>query len=243
MLKDFAIQLYSVRNEVSQAGMPAVLERIAGIGYTGVEFAGYADLSADKMLSHLKQNGLKSVGTHVSMQRLDSAFDEEMAYSKTLGTGFIIVPYASLGSADEVRQTAKQFNEMAVEVKKHGFRFAYHNHGHEFEKTGSKYVLEELMELAPQMSIQLDVFWASSMGCDCVQFIKKHGSRICSLHIKQHNAAGESVDLGDGVLDFKTIIKTAMENGVSCFVHEQEEFSGEAYTCLENGFRHIMSLR
>jgi sugar phosphate isomerase/epimerase len=134
-------------------------------------------------------------------------------------------------------------NELAPRVKDRGFRFAFHNHGIEFERDGAQYRLEDMMELCPDVEIQLDVFWASLMGCDCAEFIKKHAGRVSSLHIKQMDKNGESVDLGDGVLDFGLLIRTGLENGVSCFVHEQEEFAGDAYEGLENGYRHIMSLR
>jgi sugar phosphate isomerase/epimerase len=242
MLKDFNIQLYSVRCEVWRTGLPAVLERLSGIGYTGVEFAGYGGLPVDETHLLLQQNGLRSVGTHVGLERLERAFDEEMAYNKELGTEFIIVPSAPFGSAEEVRQTAARLNALAPRVKKHGFRFAFHNHGTEFERDGPLCRLEDMMALCPDVEIQLDVFWASKMGCDCLSFIEKHTPRVSSLHIKQMDADGENVDLGDGVLDFKAMIQTGMTNGIGYFVHEQEAFSGDAFESLENGFKHIMSL-
>jgi sugar phosphate isomerase/epimerase len=242
IISDFSIQLYSVRREIWRAGLPAALEELGRIGYTGVEFAGYGDLPVDEMLTYLQQNGMKSAGTHIGLDWLEWAFEREMEYNKALGTEFIIVPSAPFGNAEEVRLTAARLNALAPRVKDHGFRFAFHNHDIEFERDGAQYRLEDMMELAPDVEIQLDVFWAANKGCDIEAFIRKHGGRVTSLHIKQRDAEGESVDLGDGVLDFKAIIQTGLECGINSFVHEQEEFSGDAFEGLENGFEHIMSL-
>lgn len=242
LIKDFNIQLYSVRREVWRMGLPAVLDKLGRIGYSGVEFAGYGDLPVDEMLLLLQQNGLRSVGTHVGLDRLEWAFDEEMAYNKALGTTFIIVPSAPFSGPEDIRRTAARLNALAPKVKQHGFRFVFHNHGVEFEKDCCQYRLEEMMALCPDVEIQLDVFWAAKMGCDCVDFIRKHAPRVCSLHIKQYDDSGESCDLGDGVLDFSALIQTGLEHGITNFVHEQEEFDGDAYEGLENGYRHIMSL-
>ncbi|MCL2003482.1 MAG: sugar phosphate isomerase/epimerase [Oscillospiraceae bacterium] len=242
IISEFSIQLYSTRREIWREGLPSVMEKLARIGYAGVEFAGYGDLPVDEMASMLQKNGLKPVGAHIGLDRLEWAFDEEIAYHRTLGTTFLIIPAAPFANAEEVKQTAARLNALAPRVRESGFRFAFHNHGVEFERDGAQYRLEDMMALSPETEIQLDVFWASKMGCDCVEFIKKHAGRICSLHIKQRDAAGESVDLGDGTLDFKALIQAGLETGVNCFVHEQEEFPGCAYESLGNGFRHIMSL-
>jgi sugar phosphate isomerase/epimerase len=243
MLKDnFSIQLYSVRREIEREGFPAVLEKLAGIGYTGVEFAGYGGLSAAEMLSLLQQNGLKPVSAHIGLERLETAFDEEAAYHKTLGTPMLIVPSAPFGNAEEVRQTAARLSALAKRVGDAGFGFAFHNHDAEFALDGGQTRIETMMALAPDVELQLDVYWASRAGCDCAAFIRKHARRLVSLHIKQLDAQGGDTDLGDGILDFGTLINAGLEAGVKSFVHEQEAFSGDPFASLRNGFQHIMSL-
>ncbi|MDR0292808.1 MAG: TIM barrel protein [Oscillospiraceae bacterium] len=242
LIKNFAIQLYSVRHEIGRDGFPAVLQKLSGIGYTGVEFAGYGGLSAFEMRFLLQKTGLKPVGAHIGLDRLEAAFDEETAYHKTLETAYIIVPSAPFGNAEEVKATAARLNALAPRVKDLGFQFAFHNHGVEFERDGERYRLEDMMELAPDVDIQLDLYWSSRMGCDCAAFIEKHAPRVISLHVKQMDASGGCVDLGDGVLDFQKLIGTGLRNGVKTFIHEQEEFSGDPFEGLANGYKHIMSL-
>ena len=240
--KNFAIQLYSVRFEIERMGFPAALQRLGDVGYSGVEFAGYGGLGAVEMRFLLQKTGLKAIGAHIGLDRLESAFDEETAYHKTLGTTYLIVPSAPFGGPEEVKQTAARLAALAPRVKDAGFAFAFHNHGVEFERDGGGYRLEDMMALAPEVDVQLDLYWASRMGCDCAAFIEKHAPRVTSLHIKQMDAAGGCVDLGDGVLDFQKLIATGLQNGVKTFIHEQEEFSGDPFEGLIRGYKHIMSL-
>ncbi|MCL1807263.1 MAG: TIM barrel protein [Oscillospiraceae bacterium] len=240
--KQFGIQLYSIRHEIESMGFPAAMLKISEIGYAGVEFAGTGGLSAMEMRFLLQRLGLKSIGAHIGLDGFEEAFDQEIEYHKTLGTTFLIVPSAPFENAEEVKQTSARLNELAKRVKNAGFRFAFHNHGIEFERDGGQTRLEDMMELAPDVDLQLDVYWASLMKCDCEAFIKQYASRITSLHIKQMDANGKCVDLGGGVLDFAKIIQTGLDAGIKTFIHEQEEFSAGSFDGLANGFKHIMNL-
>jgi sugar phosphate isomerase/epimerase len=242
LIKDFSIQLYSVRDALGQMGFPAVLERLSLIGYTGVEFAGYGGLDALEMLSLLQKNKMKPRGAHIGFERLEQALDEEIAYHRVLGTEFIIVPHAPFGNAGDVKQTAERLNALAPKIKAAGFRFAFHNHDGEFGRDGVLYRLEDMMVLSPDTEIQLDVYWAAKMDCDCAAFIRKHSGRVTSLHIKQLDKSGGNVNLGDGVLDFRELIQAGIDCGIDYFVHEQEAFAGDTFKCMRDGYKHIMSL-
>jgi sugar phosphate isomerase/epimerase len=238
MIKDFAIQLYSVRNEIKESGYAAVFEKLAAIGYSGVEFAG-CHLEAAEMLSLLTKNNLVSVGAHLGLGQLEDTFAKEIAYHEILGTKTLTISSAPFADAGETRETARRLAALAPKVKAAGFNFDFHNHAIEFETDDGKYRLEQMMESAPDVEIQLDVFWASVMKCDTAAFIKKHASRINSLHIKQADATGECVDLDKGVLDLRAIIETALANGIVTFIHEQEAFSGDPFAGLASGFKYI----
>jgi sugar phosphate isomerase/epimerase len=242
MIKNFSIQLYSIRDAIAAIGLETVLEKVAAIGYTGVELAGYHGYSAADSKALLDKNGLRSVGAHIGIERLEETLEEELAYHKTLGTPLIVVPYAPFASAEEVRELSARLSALAPKVKAAGFRFAFHNHDAEFERDGADYRIEDMMSLAPEVEIELDVYWAAKKGCDNAAFIKKHAPRICALHIKQMDASGRSVDLDGGVLDFREIIRAGLDIGLTEFIHEQEEFSSDPFDSVVKGYKHIMGL-
>ena len=53
----FYIQLYTIREEMEK-DLFGTLERLAKIGYDGVEFAGYGGIPAADMAAKLKELGL-----------------------------------------------------------------------------------------------------------------------------------------------------------------------------------------
>ena len=246
LVKEFNIQLYSLR-ELIKDDFPGVLKMVGEAGYSGVEFAGYGNLPAGEMNKLLEQNGLKSVSSHVPLERLMNALEEELRYNKEIGTQAIIVPYYQMKTAGEVEVLAKQLTSIAKEVRGAGFLFGYHNHAHEFETAeNGVMLLDLLMQLTnPQeVALELDVYWTAYAGVDVLSYMEKQKDRICMLHLKQMAdfESKKCVDLDEGVLDFEKIIRKGMEIGVQHSILEQEEFAVSAKQSIEKGFKHIMSL-
>ena len=63
MKKNLALQLYSVRKEL-QRDYRATFKRVAELGFTGVEFAGFYNIDARAMREALDAYGLQAVGSH-----------------------------------------------------------------------------------------------------------------------------------------------------------------------------------
>ena len=133
LLNEFNIQLYSLR-ELTKEDFAGALKLVGEAGYSGVEFAGYGGLTAGEMRGLLEQNGLKSISSHVPLERLLIALEEELEFNKEIGTQAIIVPYYTMKTGQEVEILAKQLTSIAKTVRDAGFLFGYHNHAHEFEK-------------------------------------------------------------------------------------------------------------
>ncbi len=245
LLSEFSIQLYSLRDAAAK-DFPAVLRFVSKLGYTGVEFAGYGGLSAGEMKTLLDECGLKPVGTHVSIERLTEALDEELAYNKAIGTGAIVVPYYPIETEKDVRELAAKLCELAPKVRAAGFGFAYHNHGEEFAAPNGRYLLDLLLELVPAdlLSLELDIYWAAYADVDYKEYMLKNAGRVNMLHIKQM-ADPESktcVDLPDGVIDFGDLIRAALSIGVEQFILEQEEFAVSGEISVKRDIEYIMNL-
>src|SRR5690242_1665193 len=86
-----ALQLYTVRDETAR-DFRATIREVARIGYAGVEFAGYGDLTATEMLDLLHETGLKAAGSHVSLSRLESGLDDEINYCRAIGSAYLTIP-------------------------------------------------------------------------------------------------------------------------------------------------------
>ncbi len=245
LVRDFSIQLYSLREETAQ-DFAAVLERLGQIGYTGVEFAGYGEFSAPEMRQLLDRNQLRSVGSHVSLERLRENLAEELAYNQVLGTDYIIVPWSDIKTRSEAEVLAAELTLLGQKITSAGFGFAYHNHDHELVLTEGQRLMDILLEKVPSslMDWEMDLFWGAYAGIDLSATLKRYSNRIRLLHLKQMKDFESKlcVDLDEGVLDFSQLIQEAQSIGVKHFILEQEAFAVSPFTSVEKGYRHIMSL-
>jgi len=246
LVDQFSIQLYSVR-DVMEKDYTGTLKKLAAMGYTGVEFAGYGGLGAQEMKDVLESNKLKPVGSHIGLEGLTKHLDEEIAYHKVLGTEYLICPYSTIKTKDDTLELAKTLSPVAAKINDAGFKFAYHNHAHEFAESGDihggEYLLDILFEnLPPQTVMELDVFWAAHAGVEPLAYMEKHKDRLKLLHVKQIDKDKHCVDLDQGILNFKEIITRAKSQGVRHFILEQETFAVSSMVSVKNDIDYIMSL-
>lgn len=245
LLNDFSIQLYSVREETDKDFF-AVLKQLGDIGYTGVEFAGYNDIPAKEMKKALEENKLKSVGSHISLEKLMNSLEQEIEYNQILGTKYIVCPSAEMETRDDALKLAATLDPIAEKLDEAGFMFAYHNHDFEFKKDHDEYLLDILFQhtCKKKVCMELDLYWAAYAGVDGLAYMEKYIGRVKMLHLKQikDEQSKQCVDLNEGIIDFKEVITRAQKIGVKEFILEQEEFAISSWVSVKNGYEHIMSL-
>src|SRR5579859_5510272 len=86
-----ALQLYTVRDETAR-DFKSTLRRVAEIGYSAVEFAGYGNLSSKDMAALLADTGLQASGSHIRLPALEKDFDREINYALDLGCTLLVIP-------------------------------------------------------------------------------------------------------------------------------------------------------
>jgi sugar phosphate isomerase/epimerase len=242
LLDNFSIQLYSVR-DVMEKDYTGTLEKLAKMGYTGVEFAGYGGLSAQEMKKLLDTNKLKPIGSHVGLERLTKNLDEEIEYHKILGTEYIVCPYSTIKSKDDTMKLAETLQPVIKKINDAGLKFAYHNHAHEFTQDGGEYLLDILFQnLPPNAAMELDVYWAAYADVDTLNYMEKHKDKLKLLHVKQIDKEKHCVDLDQGILDYKEIITKAKTLGIKHFILEQEEYAVSSMVSVKNDIDYIMKL-
>ncbi|NLB82040.1 MAG: sugar phosphate isomerase/epimerase [Clostridiaceae bacterium] len=240
---EIGLQLYSIKDETKQDMLDA-LRRVGEIGYKGVEFAGYMDISAKEMKNTLSGNGLRSIGTHIGLQRITDALDEEIEYNLEIGSKYIILPYANYETKDEVLGICEALNQASNKAKKHGLIVGYHNHNHEFKKFDGKYIYDILIEnTCDDVVFEFDVYWAAVADVDPIDYIKTR-RKIELIHIKELSdyTTKKNADVGSGVLDFPSIIAAAKAGGAKEFIVEQEKTDGDVWDSITNGVNYLNSI-
>ncbi|MBZ9685426.1 sugar phosphate isomerase/epimerase [Clostridium estertheticum] len=241
-----ALQLYSIKDE-TEKDFTEALRRVAKIGYSGVEFAGYGGLSSSELKALLRELGLKVCGSHVSLDELTKNIDNVIEYNLEIGSPYIICPFATYNSKVDYEEMAQTLNVLALKCSEKGILFGYHNHGHEFQEYQGEYGLDILYKEADAelVKAEIDTYWVQYAGLDPAQYIKKHAGRCDLIHIKDMeivNGEKRSTEVGNGIMDFKTIIKEAEKQGAKWFIIEQEFFNEPCLKSVEIGYNNLKKL-
>lgn len=231
------LQLWSIQEEMAKNFLQT-LEKVAEMGYDGVEFAGYYDHSAAEIKAKLQQLNLEVAASHIPIDKLRADLDGVIAFEKELGNKYIVCPYATFETVEEWLPFVKELAEINEKVKNAGLTFVYHNHAEEFKTLEDGYVFDHILTHVDKM--ELDVYWAAFADVDPVAYLEKYKTRTPLVHIKDMaETKDKSTEVGNGILDIKTIAKKAIEIGAEWLIVEQEAFTKPPLESVEIGLNNL----
>jgi len=244
------IQLYTVNADLMKD--PAgTLKKIAQIGYTEVEIAGFGKMTAAQFRDLLRDAGLRAPSAHLmfGVQETGKLLED----AKTLGAEYAVSSVLTAKSpekgmqdflkvlntltADDFRRTAAKANEIGQQAKAAGLQYAYHNHNFEFRDMGGGQTGYDILlnETNPELvKFEADCGWMRVAGKDPVDYLTKHGDRYAMLHIKDFKNITKPVtslmspdapaptELGRGSIDLKPVVDAGLRAGVKHMFVEQE---------------------
>lgn len=226
-----AVQMYTLRNV---ATLGEQLKIVHDAGVHAVETVGTQDVTAAELKQLLDKYAIKAVSTHVQLADLRKDLDAVVAFNQTLGNTHLVVPY--LGDKERPTDAAgwtalgKELGDIASKVQARGMTLAYHNHDFELVDFGGKTGLELLFDAAgPALKSELDLAWVARAGYDPAAMLGKFSGRVFAVHAKDNAPKGEAADeggfaaLGQGVLDWKTILPAAAKAGVQWYIIEHDQ--------------------
>jgi sugar phosphate isomerase/epimerase len=193
------IQLYTVNAELAKD--PAgTLKKIAQMGYTEVETAGFGTLSAAQFRDLVRDAGLRAPSAHLEFGPEDTG--KLLDDAKTLGVEYAVssalLPDGPQGvqnflkivdhlSADDFRNIAAKANEIGKKAKAAGLKYAYHNHNFEFRDLGGGQTGYDILLQGTDPSLvkfEADCGWMKVAGKDPIDYLTRHGDRFAMLHVK-----------------------------------------------------------
>ena len=227
-----SLQLYSVRNDCAK-DFDATLAAVAKMGFDGVEFAGYHKYAAKpkELKAKLDELGLKAAATHIGTGTMrGDALEKTIEFHQVLGCKYLIVPGdGDFTKPDKSKALADLFNETAAKLKPLGMACGYHNHAHEFDKSGDTNHWELFAQRTTKdVILQIDFGWSQVAGQDGPDLVKRHPGRMAVVHLKPtvvKNEAGKRAIFGEDSVPWVPIIKACRELGATqWFTLEQEVY-------------------
>jgi len=241
--KNIGLQLYSIRDSIVK-DVPSAIARVAEMGYTFVEPAGYRDGKFYNMeplafKSLCEENGLELLSSHTGQALPDSAnWDNVMSWwdacidaHAAAGVKYLVQPFMgreAYRSLDTLKLYCDYFNIVGEKCSAKGIRFGYHNHDQEFSTRLDDHTIYDFMleNTDPaKVMFQLDLYWCVVGGKNPVDYFNDYPGRFELWHIKDKEEVGAS-----GMMDFEAIWAASAQSGLKYGIVEVEEYNYDQFT-------------
>jgi sugar phosphate isomerase/epimerase len=221
MKQNYGLQLYSIR-DITEKDLGASLERVAALGYSFVEFAGFFGHGASDVKAMLRNAGLEISGTHSPLNDLrPTRIMETVKYHAELGNPHYIVPGADLSTLEKIKDFCSVMNFAKPILAAEGIRLAFHNHHGEFEVRPWGSTIHSELERRTNIDFEIDTFWAFRAGTDPVAVLDRLKDRVRVIHVKDGFADGRGMPLGMGEAPLEKVIDYASANGMTMVVESE----------------------
>lgn len=257
-LPGLSMQLYTVRNQIAE-NPPGTIQRLADIGFTHVETAFWPEgVSHRDGASYLKEAGLSVSSIHAELTgnpgdtEMMKELSEIYECDRLIWHGWPEDPRYQ--TREGTLELASIYNAVSEELQSEGLRFGLHNHWWEFHTLPEGITPWDLLheELREEIFFQLDIYWVAVAGHNPAEVIRRLGSRVEMLHVKDGPArpGDASADephepmtaVGRGRLNIPEIMEASADY-VEWMVLEMDETEGDPIPLLEESRNFMLENR
>jgi len=228
------LQLYTVRDLIKEpADWRRVVASLPAMGYAGIEIGSTKPFeSAGALRAFLDDHGLRTSAywAQPTPETIASIADT----AATLGTRHLVGCWGpdQMKTLAEARKTAAAFQKMSELAQTRGLTMCYHNHYWEFvQYADGRYGWDVLMQEAPALSAQIDLYWASNFGAvDVPALVRRYASRTPLLHVKDGPLVKDQPNsaVGSGAMDIPACVRAADARLLQWLVVELDGFAAGA---------------
>jgi len=259
--KHIGVQMWSVR-DAADKDPRGTLEKLSGMGYSEVEGYKYDNglfyaYSPDAFKKLLKDVDLRMPSAHtgISIKHWDSSTRTINDLAKkiiddhaAIGVKQLICPSIDEDwrTAEHLKQLCEVFNHFGEACKKSGIQFGYHNHDNDFKKVENKFIIDlVLQQTDPTLVIwEMDLYWVKYANEDPAKWINQYGERIHAFHVKDmaDTTRRESVEVGEGTINFETLFKLPGASKVIYYIVELEDYRTTSMEGVDISLHHLKKI-
>ncbi len=222
-------QLWCVRIQLAN-DIPGTLKAVGALGYQAVELENAFGRSGAEWKSYLDAANLRPCGFHHRLSELQGdKVAASVEFSQAIGNRNLIIRSlapAVYTSADLLKKTADEVNQVAELLKPHKMRVGYHNHTTDFNRIDGEYWWNRFADqTSKDVILQFDTGNASEAeGVTPQSLIERNAVRTISMHVKPFSKKDPNAYLGADELDWPAIM-TAAETvgGIEWYIIEYEK--------------------
>lgn len=252
MQNKLGAQLYTVREFTQNLdGIKRSLEKVAAIGYPAIQISGFGPVDPYDVACVVKDHNLTVAATHMAWDQFLNSLDEVIEIHQLWGCkhaaiGGLPGEYYSLRGLEKFLAELKSISSTLAEA---GIDFSYHNHNHElFKFEGETWLRRLYNNVDPGLlKAEIDVYWIQAGGGDPSEWIRFCSGREPLLHLKDMAVGPDReqrmAEVGEGNLNWRSILQAAIEAGVEWYLVEQDHCYGrDPFESLEISYKNLLDM-
>ena len=260
-VKHPGLQLWSVRGDMTKDAA-GTIQALAKMGYKWVEGFGYNKgkmfgMPIAEFSKLLKDNGLTMPSSHtmfaldsydVKSKSLTDDAKRSINDAASIGQKYVVCPWMNENERSRIAELMPVYRAAAEYCKSVGVQFGYHNHDFEFTKKGpdDRLLMEWLLQDidAKLITFEMDIYWVSFAGFSPTDWFERFPGRWELCHVKDmaKTEKRETVEVGDGSIDFPAIFKQSKKAGLKHYVIELENYVTTPMEGVEKGLNNFKKL-
>jgi sugar phosphate isomerase/epimerase len=242
MAKPIAVHMVSVWGDADR-DLSGTLERIAEMGYLGIELVGLHGATPDEFRAKVDALDLEVIGG--SLPFLDDEKELEKYYNATRDVGCKLVmthlEEKHFASPESVAKAADLCNRFAATIQPEGMELVYHNHWWECTPRGDGTLplVEFASQLDESISLVPDVYWVAVGGVDVADTLRELGGRVKRLHLKDGpiNETDPMTAVGSGKVDIPAAVAAAPQ--ADWHVAELDTYDGDPLEAIAQSYDYL----
>jgi sugar phosphate isomerase/epimerase len=248
-IEQVAVQLYTLRDQLTTPeDYQESLQKVADIGYKSVQVSGPRPISESQIAALCAEKGLVINSSHEDSELILKNPEKVVENLEAFGCRYTAYPYPKdidFSSRDSVKALIEGLDASGKVLADAGKVLTYHNHALELEMLDGMPILEIIYGQTDPRYLQgeIDTYWIHAGGSSPQAWCARLRDRLPLLHIKDYAIADDGkprfAEIGQGELDFQTIIATAEASGCQWFIVEQDTCPGDPFVSLEMSFKYI----
>ena len=244
-----AAQLYTLRDFLkTPADVATTLKKVKQIGFEAVQASGIGPIDTKELSKMIEGEGLVCCATHEGGKDILETPEKVVEKLNILNCKYTAYPWPHTNPTSEADYIAlaKALDKAGEVLAKGGKVLTYHNHSIEFEKFNGRVALDILYSESKPENLQgeIDTYWVQHGGHNPVDWIKKLKNRLPLLHLKEYGIINREVkmlEIGNGNLDWKGIIKAGKAAGTKWFIIEQDVCRIDPFESLKIGLEYLVN--
>lgn len=240
-----SVQLYSLRDACAD-NFDHVLERVAAMGYEGVEPFNLFGKSPGEFRNQVENLGMRISSSHTPWANrtpIAEVIDTLGALGLNRAAGGFRPE--DFSDSDALQRTIETTQHLIEQLKPAGIDLFLHNHWWEFNCINGIPAYHQLQEQVPGVQFEIDTYWAANFGaCDPAAEVTRVRERTPLLHIKDGPLTKDEphVAVGDGAMNIPNVINAADPHILEWLIVELDHCATDVFAAVAQSQRYLSNL-